>query len=242
MEITMLSMQSIKAYGSPSRPFVSHHHHLPHHQLIHQPSFDNHFSRHPKKTASTNLKMKFFTTLLSMVTLTSAAAVNYDFYAPVNALAKREAAAALSFDPAHDPLSARGDEDVNIITASLDDGAEKVEIIVDGVSQGYLIVSPGGDVQGFDGNGTLVDLDAVLAARDVEHVDKRALGWLQVLARLAPIITKFGQRVVNWLRCVGAWSLILDCAPKLINCATYGKAPWECIAGINCIGKAARNC
>lgn len=137
----MLSKQSIKTHGSPSHPFVSHHHH----QLIHQPSFDNHFSRHPKTTASTNLKMKFFTTLLSMVTLTSAAAVNYDFYAPVDALAKREAAAALSFDPAHDPLSARGDEDVNIITASLDDGAEKVEIIVDGVSQGYLIVSPDGD-------------------------------------------------------------------------------------------------
>ncbi|VBB81673.1 Putative protein of unknown function [Podospora comata] len=159
--------------------------------------------------------MKFLTTLLSMIALTSAAAVNYDFYAPVDALAKREAAAALSFDPAHDPLSARGDEDVNIITASLDDGTEKVEIIVDGVSQGYLIVGPLGD--GFDGNGTPVDLDAVLAARDMEHVDKRALGWLQVLARLAPIITKFGQRVVTWLQCVGVWSSILDCASKVWN-------------------------
>ncbi|KAK4195282.1 hypothetical protein QBC40DRAFT_316647 [Triangularia verruculosa] len=193
--------------------------------------------------------MKFFTTILcTVVALTSAAAVNYDFYdfyAPEDALAKREAAAALSFDPAHDPLATRSGEDVDIVTADLADGGEKVEIIVDGVSKGYLIVSPDGDVHGFDENGTAVDLDAVLAARDdheVAGVEKRALAWLRVLARLAPVIKRFGSRVISWLKCVGVWSQILDCAPKLVNCATYGKAPWECIAGINCIGKAAKKC
>ncbi|KAK0659791.1 hypothetical protein QBC41DRAFT_384166 [Cercophora samala] len=158
--------------------------------------------------------MKFFTTLLSMVALTSAAAVTHDFYAPEDALAKREAAAALSFDPAHDLLAPRGDEDVNILIADLDDGDQKLEIIVDGVSEGYLIINPNGTVHGFDGNGIAVDLEAVLAARG-EHFDKRAIGWLQVLARLAPIITRFGQRVVAWLQCVAAWSAILDCAPKV---------------------------
>jgi hypothetical protein len=63
---------------------------------------------------------------------------------------------------------------------------------------------------------------------------------------------------------VGAWSQILDCSSKvchlsapskpcgqlrlltshvqLINCATYGQAPWECVSGIACIGKAAKRC
>ncbi|KAK0721304.1 hypothetical protein B0T21DRAFT_50136 [Apiosordaria backusii] len=172
--------------------------------------------------------MKFLTILLTtMAALTSAAAVNYDFDAPFDALAKREAAAALSFDPAHDPLATRNGEEVDIVTADLDDGGEKVEIVVDGVSKGYLIVSPDGDVQGFDGNGTAVDLDAVLAARSDDHevagVEKRALAWLRVLARLAPVIKRFGSRVITWLKCVGVWSQILDCAPKV--CMPSSKRP-----------------
>jgi hypothetical protein len=108
----------------------------------------------------------------------------------------------------------------------------------------------------------------VLAARDLEDsgIERRSLAWLRVLAKLAPVIKKFGSRVISWLKCVGAWSQILDCSSKvcasplpfltrrgkmkvadllqlqLINCATYGQAPWECVSGIACIGKAAKRC
>ncbi|KAK4118026.1 hypothetical protein N657DRAFT_685551 [Parathielavia appendiculata] len=39
------------------------------------------------------------------------------------------------------------------------------------------------------------------------------------------VIKKYGTRAINWLKCVGAWSQILDCSFRLINCSTYGSAP-----------------
>jgi hypothetical protein len=91
--------------------------------------------------------MKLFATLvLTMAALASAAAINSGSpHTPAeDAIVEREAEAALSSDPAYNPL-ARRDEGVDIVTQYLPDGSNKVEIVVDGVSNGYLIIGANGD-------------------------------------------------------------------------------------------------
>ncbi|KAK4096166.1 hypothetical protein N658DRAFT_436664, partial [Parathielavia hyrcaniae] len=161
-------------------------------------------------------KMKIFTALLcTMVALASATAVPFDSYD--DAVAKREVAAAFNSEP----LFVRDDENVDIVAQDLEDGSSKVEIVVDGVSNGYVIIDADGEIHGFHSNGTEVSLDeldgAVLAARDSGDagIEKRAIGLIRLLRRLAPIIKRFGSRVVSWVRCVGAWSLIFDCSSKV---------------------------
>jgi hypothetical protein len=87
-------------------------------------------------------------------------------------------------------------------------------------------------VHGFEGNGTEVNLDSVLAARD-DIVEKRGLAWLRVLAKLAPVIKKYGSRVISWLKCVGTWSQILDCAPKVCFLKILSRC-WAKIADLVC--------
>ncbi|KAK4118325.1 hypothetical protein N657DRAFT_402882 [Parathielavia appendiculata] len=159
--------------------------------------------------------MKAFTTLLcTLVALASAAAVPYS---PSMDIAERDAAAALGLDmTAYDPL-ARRDEEVEVVTEDLPDGSNKVEIVVDGVSSGYLIIDADGEVHGFGGDGTEFDLDDVLVARaeGATGVEKRAFERIRALAKLASVIKKYGAKVVKFLICIGSWGKILKCAPKV---------------------------
>jgi hypothetical protein len=87
--------------------------------------------------------MKAFTTLLcTMVALASAAAVPYD--ASSDDIVEREVAAALGSDVAYDLLATR-DEGVDIVTQDLPDGSNKIEVVVDGISNGYLVIDANGD-------------------------------------------------------------------------------------------------
>jgi hypothetical protein len=87
--------------------------------------------------------MKAFTTFLcTMVALASAAAVPYDVSS--DDIVEREVAAALGDDAVYDLLATR-DEGVDIVTQDLPDGSNKVEIVVDGISNGYLVIDANGD-------------------------------------------------------------------------------------------------
>ncbi|KAK4095924.1 hypothetical protein N658DRAFT_437152, partial [Parathielavia hyrcaniae] len=169
--------------------------------------------RHPPATLTLN--MKVFTTLVcTLLALASAAAVPYTS----SDVVEREAAAALGLDTPYDAL-ARRDEDVEIVTEDLPDGSNKVEIVVDSVSIGYLIIDANGDVYGFEGDGTQIDLDDVLKARsEGTGVEKRAFERIRALAKLASVIKKYGAKVVRFLVCIGSWRKILRCAPKVCVC------------------------
>lgn len=75
--------------------------------------------------------MKFFATILCfLVALTSAAVINGEYEAN---LARREVQEAVK------------DVSVELVTTGLDHGREKVEFVVDGTSEGYVIFAGDGD-------------------------------------------------------------------------------------------------
>jgi hypothetical protein len=77
--------------------------------------------------------MKLFTALLcSMVALASASVINPEDGLSV---AKREVERAIA------------DTNVDLLTVDLEDGGQEVDFEVDGVTEGYLVISPDGDGQ-----------------------------------------------------------------------------------------------
>jgi hypothetical protein len=127
-------------------------------------------------------------------------------------------------------------ENVELVTANLGNDLKKVDIVIDGVVEGYLVQTADGGVLAFEADGTEIDLDA----EEVEGLEKR--NKVKILLKLAKLIKKFGQKVWRFLNCVGYTSTLLNCADKFANCGVYGDAPQDCISGLACLGSAGRKC
>ncbi|CAF0964111.1 unnamed protein product [Rotaria sp. Silwood1] len=62
-----------------------------------------------------------------------------------------------------------------------------------------------------------------------------------VAAVVARVVAALGPRVYIFVTCMGT-AFTLQCGQKMLDCATRGKAPWDCIGGLTCSGKSALQC
>ncbi|CAF4144232.1 unnamed protein product [Rotaria sp. Silwood2] len=57
----------------------------------------------------------------------------------------------------------------------------------------------------------------------------------------ARLVAALGPRVTIFVTCMGT-AFTLQCGQKMLDCATRGKVPWDCIGGLTCSGKSALQC
>ncbi|KAI9148212.1 hypothetical protein HJFPF1_12039 [Paramyrothecium foliicola] len=134
------------------------------------------------------------------------------------------------------------DDSVQLIPTDLGNDRQRLDIIVDGVYEGYLIETEDGGVQAFDENDKEIEIEDLIDAdaQGEDGLEKR--NRFRILIILAKVIKKFGAKAWRFIKCVGYTSSFLNCAPKFSNCAVFGHAPQECASGIICLGNAGWKC
>lgn len=154
--------------------------------------------------------------LLAFVAIVSALAVDKDFDAATQQLEK-----------------VAGDDNVQIIPTDLGNDRQKLDIIVDGVYEGYLIETEEGGgkfflqslldsqankcgslVQAFDENNQEIEIEDLLDDDEEDDgIEKR--NKIKILLKLAKVIKKFGAKAWRFIKCVGYTSTLLNCASKV---------------------------
>ena len=86
----------------------------------------------------------------------------------------------------------------------------------------------------------------VMALAQAERISVKGEDeWVVKGRMLAAMVTRsasaLGSRTFLFVNCMGV-DFTLECGQSMLDCATLGSAPWECIGGITCSGKSAFQC
>lgn len=76
---------------------------------------------------------------------------------------------------------------------------------------------------------------------DDEDLEKRVPKW-RLAIKFAKLIAKYGKRAWSYIYCVGT-APFWKCGDEFLDCATAGRAPWNCYEGAICVGwKVHKHC
>ncbi|KAK9576448.1 hypothetical protein V6Z92_009715 [Aspergillus fumigatus] len=130
----------------------------------------------------------------------------------------------------------------NVVSTVLDDGKKKVEFFdVDGTLEVTAIEAADGTAIFYDAEGREVNLADMDEDDDDEDLEKRVPKW-RLAIKFAKLIAKYGKRAWSYIYCVGT-APFWKCGDEFLDCATAGRAPWNCYEGAICVGwKVHKHC
>ncbi|GIJ88166.1 hypothetical protein Asppvi_007083 [Aspergillus pseudoviridinutans] len=121
----------------------------------------------------------------------------------------------------------------NVVSSVLEDGKKKMEFFsVDGTLEVTAIETAEGTATFYDAEGKEVNLADM--EDDEEDLEKRVPKW-KLAIKFAKLIAKYGKRAWSYIYCVGT-APFWKCGDEFLDCATAGRAPWNCYEGAICVG------
>ncbi|KAL2105296.1 hypothetical protein VUR80DRAFT_8606 [Thermomyces stellatus] len=150
-------------------------------------------------------------------------------------------AAAISLEQDMQGLEKRV-EDGDIISTTLEDGRNKIEIFENGVLEVSIIETADGGAQFFDADGNEIDADELDDDEDDEQHALVKRSKTRILKAIAKMVKKYGYKIWVYINCAGR-KVVFECGSYFASCAERGiLEPWECIGGTACVGASHKQC